>query len=363
MVFQRMPIKQGLALSPLEVVCKIRRMKSKKSPTFFPLVFLVILAASFYWYGERWLRSLLLSLSTAVWVPQLMSRFSFARLVVDRFVAGETIASALAVSRELQAKGMLVTLDYLGESVTNAAEANAARDEILHLLDEIHATAVPANVSLKLSQLGVKIDEQLAYDNMRQILARAQETQNRIRIDMEESALLDTTLRIYRQLRDQDGYKNVGVVIQAYLYRTEENVRQLIEEGAWMRLCKGAYAEPADVAFPVKADTDANYIKMMQMMLSEEARRKGVYVGIATHDEKMIQATQAYVQAHGIERPSFEFQMLYGIRRELQEQLVADGYQLRIYVPFGTAWYPYFMRRLIERPANLWFFMSNFFRS
>jgi proline dehydrogenase len=184
-----------------------------------------------------------------------------------------------------------------------------------------------------------------------------------VRIDMEDSPLVDTTLEIYRTLRDADGLSNVGVVIQAYLHRSEADVRRLVEEGGWVRLCKGAYAEPADVAFANKADTDANFVKLTQMMLSDEARANGVYLGVATHDEKMIQATIDYANAHQIPPTTYEFQMLYGIRRELQESLVQRGYRMRIYVPYGAAWYPYFVRRLAERPANLWFFISNFFRA
>jgi proline dehydrogenase len=247
--------------------------------------------------------------------------------------------------------------------VTTADEAIAARDEILHLLDCIHESGVRANVSVKLSQLGLKIDTHLALNNTRTILTRARQYQNKIRLDMEESALVDATLDLYRTLRDEDGFDNVGVVMQAYLYRTERDVCQLIDEGAWVRLCKGAYAEPPEVAFPAKADTDANFIKLMQQLLSQEARRNGVYLGVATHDEKMIAATMAYVQSEDIGVDEFEFQMLFGIRRELQERIVAQGYQMRIYVPYGTAWYPYFVRRLAERPANLWFFISNFFRA
>jgi proline dehydrogenase len=179
---------------------------------------------------------------------------------------------------------------------------------------------------------------------------------------MEESQVVDATLDIYHTVRDEDGFDNVGVVIQAYLYRSEDDIRRLIEEGAWVRLCKGAYAEPPEVAFPAKADTDANFIKLTQMMLSERARQNGMYIGIATHDEDMINAAIQFVWQNKVPLDTFEFQMLYGIRRELQEALVQQGYQLRIYVPYGTAWYPYFVRRLAERPANLWFFISNFFR-
>jgi proline dehydrogenase len=305
----------------------------------------------------------LLYLSTAVWARQWISSLSIAKRVAGRFVAGETRDDAINTARALNQKGMLVTMDYLGESVTTADEAIAARDEILHLLDCIHESGVRSNVSVKLSQLGLKIDTHLALNNTRTILTRARQYQNKIRLDMEESALVDATLDLYRTLHDEDGFDNVGVVMQAYLYRTERDVCQLIDEGAWVRLCKGAYAEPPEVAFPAKADTDANFIKLMQQLLSQEARRNGVYLGVATHDEKMIAATMAYVQSEDIGVDEFEFQMLFGIRRELQERIVAQGYQMRIYVPYGTAWYPYFVRRLAERPANLWFFMSNFFRA
>lgn len=313
-------------------------------------------------HGERWLRHSLIYLSHANWARDTFSTLPIAWSVASRFVAGETAAAAMSAAKTLNEQGMSVTLDYLGESVSDLAQARAARDEIARLLDAIAAAGVNANVSIKLSQLGVKIDEQLAEDNLRYLLARAQQHQNRIRIDMEDSPWVDTTLRIYRSLRDEAGFGNTGVVIQAYLYRSEADIAQLIAEGAWVRLCKGAYAEPAAVAFPKKADTDANFVRLMQMLLSEEARQKGVYAGIATHDDKMINATIAYAQAHNIPPNAFEFQMLYGIRRERQIDLVRQGYQMRIYVPYGKAWYPYFVRRLAERPANLWFFVSNFVR-
>lgn len=329
-----------------------------------PLLLAALTAAGlFYRFGEGWLRRALLYLSGAAWARQIVSNLDVAWAVASRFVAGETVSSAMAAAQRLNAGGMLVTLDYLGESVTTAAEANSARDEILNLLDQIEAAGVNANVSVKLSQLGVKIDPALALANVRQIAEKARAYNNKVRIDMEDSPLVDTTLGIYRTLRDMYGLSNVGVVIQAYLHRSEADVRRLVEEGAWVRLCKGAYAEPADVAFPNKADTDANFVKLTQMMLSDEARANGVYVGVATHDEKMIQAAIDYANANQIPPTAYEFQMLYGIRRELQESLVQRGYRMRIYVPYGAAWYPYFVRRLAERPANLWFFISNFFKA
>lgn len=322
----------------------------------------VLLTFLIYQYGEKWLRNVLIYLSHASWARDIVSSLPLAKQVAGRFVAGETAEEAMATTQSLNNQAMLVTLDYLGESVTDSAEAIASKDEILSLFKKIYDNGVRANVSIKLSQLGLKINPELALDNLRQILQEAKKYNNRVRIDMEESQVVDATFKIYRNVRDKDGFDNVGVVIQSYLYRSEEDVRQLIDEGAWIRLCKGAYAEPPDVAFPVKADTDANYIKLTKMMLSEKARKNGVYVGLATHDEDMINAAIQYVKENEIPSDAFEFQMLFGIRRELQEALIRQGYRLRIYVPYGTAWYPYFVRRLAERPANLWFFISNFFR-
>jgi proline dehydrogenase len=338
---------------------------SRKTSPFLTSLFLwlVVTVLIFHRYGDRWLHLLLLYLSKASWARQIVTQISLARSVAKRFVAGENIAEALATVQTLNAKGMSVTMDFLGESVNSAEEAAAARDEILAMLSAIEANKLNANVSVKLSQLGLRIDQSLALENVRTLLSQAERYNNRVRIDMEESALTDVTLDIYRRLRDEGGFGHrVGIVIQSYLYRSAQDVAELVDEGAWVRLCKGAYAEPSDMAFPQKADTDANYIKLTQMMLNETARKNGVYLAVATHDERMIQATLDYVQAENISPQAFEFQMLYGVRRELQEKLVADGYRVRIYVPYGTAWYPYFMRRLAERPANLWFFVSNFFR-
>jgi proline dehydrogenase len=279
-----------------------------------------------------------------------------------RFVAGETLDEAMAATRALNARGLSVTLDYLGERVTDKDLATESCAEIIKLLDRIETSGVEANVSLKLSQLGLGIHRDIAVENLLQLLAKAKLYNNKIRIDMEESELVDITLEIYRSVRDDYGFDNVGLVIQSYLYRSEKDVAKLVEDGAWIRLCKGAYAEPPDIAFPQKRDTDANFVKLTQMMLSEVARENGVYLGVATHDEAMVQATLDYARLNQIDPQTYEFQMLYGIRRELQESLISNGYNLRIYVPYGTAWYPYFVRRLAERPANIWFFISNIFR-
>jgi proline dehydrogenase len=314
-------------------------------------------------YGEEWLRSALLYLSRASWARRMVTGFDPAWAMASRFVAGETIDEAISVAKQLNDDGLLVTLDYLGESVSEAAEAAAARDQILTLLDGIHSAKVNANVSVKLSQLGLKLDENMALANLRTLLDRAGRRGNRVRVDMEESEVVDITLDIYRTLRDQEGFDNVGVVIQSYLYRSDDDVRQLVQEGAWVRLVKGAYKEPATVAYPHKADTDAAYMRQVEMMLSEEARRNGVYLAVATHDDRIIQQIVDFARRNQLSADAFEFQMLYGVRREKQRELVADGWRVRVYVPYGTAWYPYFMRRLAERPANLWFFISNFFRA
>lgn len=335
---------------------------TKKQFSLFPLfIGFLIVVWLLYQYGERWLRLLFIYLSQAAWAKELVSSLPITRQVAARFVAGETRDDAMDTARELLNKGMSVTMDFLGEHVSTPDEAIAARAEILRLLDDIARNQLPnTNVSVKLSQLGLRISEELALENMRLLLQRAQQHNNKIRIDMEESGVTDVTLRIYRTLRQE--FANVGIVIQAYLFRTEADVQQLIQEGAWVRLCKGAYAESPHVAFPHKADTDANFVKLTQMMLSDEARRNGVHLGVATHDENMIQAALDYAKEHHVPASAFEFQMLYGIRRELQESLVASGYQVRVYVPYGTAWYAYFVRRLAERPANLWFFVSNLLR-
>jgi proline dehydrogenase len=330
---------------------------------FLPLLLIILVAgALLYFFAETWLRHFLLYLSKANWARKLISNLPVARTVARRFVAGETIDEAVQITRDLNSRGMHVSLNYLGESVSNAYEAMDARDEILRLLDRIHTENLDANVSIKPSQLGLKLDPQLALDNLRLLLERAQLQDNWLRIDMEESAVVDTTLDIYRALRYEYGFSNVGIVIQTYLYRSEQDVCELIEDGAKVRLCKGAYMEHADIAFPNKKDTDLNFVKLAQMMLGEPARQNGAHLALATHDEKMIQEAISFAEFNGIDRKAFEIQMLYGVRREMQEALAQQGYQMRIYTGYGSAWYPYFVRRLAERPANLWFFISNFIK-
>lgn len=306
------------------------------------------------------LRSALLYLSQANWAKSLIMNVGPARRSAERFVAGETLPEAIEVTRRLNDDGLEVALDHLGESVTDEQGAVQATQAYLDLLDAIASNGVRATASLKLTQLGLDISEQLCLDNMRRILERATAINNHITIDMESSDYTDSTLRVYRTLRRD--FSNVGTVIQAYLYRSEDDMRALAAEGAFVRLCKGAYKEPADRAFPKKAAVDANFVRLTELFLSEEARAAGAFLAIATHDEKMIAAAKAYVRAHNVPPESFEFQMLYGIRPNLQAQLRDDGFTMRLYAGYGTEWYPYFMRRLAERPANVWFIASNFFR-
>jgi proline dehydrogenase len=312
--------------------------------------------------GEQWLRAVLLHLSSAGWARRMVTGFGPAWAMAGRFVAGESVDEAMATAHQINGEGMTVALDYLGESVTMATEAVDARDQILLLIDRMQAEKVDAYVSVKLSQLGLKLGENLALQNLRMILERARAANVRVRIDMEESALVDMTLDIYRRLRMGEGFDNVGVVIQSALYRSEEDVKQLVREGAWVRLVKGAYLEPETVAYPDKRDVDAAFVRLMQMLLREDVLAQGVLPAVATHDEAMIQKTMDLARNHAIAPERFEFQMLYGIRRERQRELAAQGWRVRVYVPYGTAWYPYFMRRLAERPANLWFFASSFFK-
>lgn len=306
------------------------------------------------------LRSFFLYLASADWARNLIMRIGPARRTAHRFIAGESLEEALAATRQLNQRGMGVTLDHLGESVSDKDGAREALAAYLELLNAIHTNGVRATVSLKLTQLGLDIDEAFCIENMRTILDKARETGGHITIDMESTAYTDATLRVFRALHAD--YDNVGIVIQAYLYRSEDDMRALAQEGAFVRLCKGAYKEPPEYAFPDKTDVDANYVRLMELFLDAEARSNGAYLGIATHDEAMIQAARADIKLHEIPADAFEFQMLYGIRSKLQEQLRDDGYQVVVYVPYGTQWYPYYMRRLAERPANVWFILSNFFR-
>jgi proline dehydrogenase len=269
-----------------------------------------------------------------------------------RFIAGETVDEAIAAVQPLKAQGLLLTLDYLGESVSSAAAASAAAADYVKIIDAIVASGIERNISLKLTQLGLDVDRATALDNMRRILEPADANGFFVRIDMENSPYTDATLAILETLWGQ-GHRQIGTVIQSYLTRSEGDVRRLNALGARVRLVKGAYKEPKEVAYQNKSDVDAAFVALMKILLDE-----GHYPAIATHDPDMIEATKTYARSKGYTNERFEFQMLYGIRRDLQTALVKEGYRVRVYVPFGKQWYPYFMRRLGERPANVAFVLK-----
>jgi proline dehydrogenase len=303
------------------------------------------------------LRNTLLYLSSQPRVFRYVRKNRLAKHFARRFVAGETIGEALAAVRELNAHGISASLDLLGESVNTDAEARAARDQYVGILDRIRESKVDANVSVKLTAMGLDIDHELCVTIMQDILARAQAYDSFVRIDMESSEYTDVTLKMFEERLHPTYKSNVGVVLQSYLYRTFADVEHMDSLRARVRLCKGAYKEPVKVAYPEKKDVDANYVKCMRELLA-----KGNYPGIATHDPAMIAETKRWATEQGIGRDRFEFQMLYGVRRDLQQSLVRDGWRVRCYVPFGTQWYPYLMRRLAERPANVAFITGNVIR-
>jgi proline dehydrogenase len=303
------------------------------------------------------LRDTLLYLSNQPRVFKFVRNSRLAKHFAQRFVPGETLAEALDVVRTLNARGISASLDLLGESTNNEREARAARDEYLRILDRIHEARLDANVSLKLTAMGLDIDHELCVAVVQDILALAQQYESFVRIDMEASDYTEVTLKMFEE-RLHPAYKaNVGVVLQSYLYRTFADVEHMNTLRARVRICKGAYKEPPSVAYPEKKDVDANYVKCMR-----ELMLNGNYPGIATHDPAMINEAKRWAKEQGIAKDRFEFQMLYGIRRDLQQSLVKEGYRMRVYVPFGTQWYPYLMRRLAERPANVAFITGNVVR-
>ncbi len=304
------------------------------------------------------LRSAFISLSRNRSIRRFSERSSLGNKLSSRFVAGLEIEDALRVAASVNRQGMSVTLDSLGESVTSEAEARAAADIYHQLLDFIDARKLDSNISVKLTQMGLTLNPALAEDIALQLTQHAQSTGSFLRVDMEDSALTDVTLDIVRRIHATPGLRgHIGIVIQAYLYRSQADINQLMQEGIRVRLCKGAYKEPDNVAFPRKADVDANYVQLTGTLLSS-----GIYHGLATHDPAMIAAAKAYAAVHNIAPGKFEFQMLYGVRRDLQRNLIAEGYNVRVYTPFGREWYPYFMRRLAERPANVFFLAKNLLR-
>ncbi|NWG35974.1 MAG: proline dehydrogenase family protein [Chloroflexi bacterium] len=319
------------------------------------------------------LRSFLIYLSKAAWAQKLVTSWSFAWRAASRFIAGEKPEDAIRTVCELNAKGINATLDHLGEHTSNVDEANQAADDILTILDEIDKAGVKANVSIKLTQIGMGLDEEICLQNLLRILEQARKHGNFIRIDMEDTPYTDLTISIYKSALER-GFtpQTVGMAVQSYLYRTEADVKSLLELSTRFRLVKGAYKEPPDKAFPKKTDVDANYDLLTKILIDAALKAEANTLSpdgrippipaIATHDEKRIAFAKGYAAKVGLPKNAIEFQMLYGIRRDLQEQLIQEGYPVRVYVPYGTHWYPYFMRRLAERPANIWFFLSNFFR-
>lgn len=302
-------------------------------------------------------RNALLYLSRQEGLKDFATRFRPFKNLTTRFVAGETIDDAVSAIRDINKLGCTASFDHLNESVARKEETEEEVREYLRVLSRIDATGIRSNVSIKLTQFGLGIDPELAYTNARAVVVEAAERGNFVRVDMEGSDVTQVTFDIFKRLRAEFDLNTVGIVVQSYLRRTESDVRELLKIPARIRLCKGAYNEGPAVAFPDKRDVDENYIKLMQMLLSS-----GTYHGIATHDERMIAATINYAKKENIGKDKFEFQMLYGVRRDLQEQLARDNYNMRIYVPYGKHWYPYFMRRLAERPANVWFVAKNLLR-
>ena len=300
------------------------------------------------------LRSSLLYLSRQQRIFDFVKNVGFARKMASRFVAGETISTALAAVEQLNAKGISASLDLLGESVSSEAEARDTGRQYLEILDRIEQQKLQANVSVKLTALGQDISDALGLEVVRQVLERAKQYKSFVRLDMESSAYTDRTLDTFEQKLYPDFPENVGVVLQSSLRRTLIDVERANRLKCRVRICKGAYLEPATVAFPDKADVDRNYVEAMHRLMEH-----GNYPGIATHDEVIINEAKRFAKARGIASDRFEFQMLYGVRRDLQEQIVKEGYRIRVYVPFGSQWYPYLMRRLAERPANIAFMAGN----
>jgi proline dehydrogenase len=300
----------------------------------------------------------MLSIAENDTVRQLTTKYgmadenSFAR----RFIAGETLEEGIEAARKLNQIGISATLDLLGENVTKVEESHAARDVFLNILDNIENNKVNSNISMKLTQLGLDLGEDVCTENVDKVIEKAKSYDNFVRIDMEGSDYTQTTLNVFKNLFEKHP-QNTGIVLQSYLYRTEFDVREMNKLGARVRLCKGAYREPEIVAFQKKSMVDLNYIKCAELLLTE-----GNYPAIATHDEKIIAQIKNFVEEKGISKDKFEFQMLYGIRRDLQEQLIKDGFNIRIYVPFGTEWFPYYSRRLGERIGNVFFILKNIYR-
>ncbi len=319
------------------------------------------------------LRSLFIFLSKADWARNLITNWSLSWRMAKRFVAGEDLEDAINVVKELNSGGINATLDHLGEYTVEKPDAVRATRAILEIINSIDQQKIRSGISIKLSQIGLALGEDFCADNLISILSQAKLKNIFVRIDMEDSSTVNATLRIFHRMQSVHGFSNVGLVIQSYLYRSEADVHELLKTGTKIRLCKGAYKEASDVAYPAKKDVDASFDRITKMLLDTAKRddapeassdgRLPPIPAIATHDVQRIEFTKQYAEKIQISKSRYEFQMLYGIRRDLQEKLIKDGYLVRVYVPYGTQWYPYFMRRLAERPANVWFIISNLFRN
>jgi proline dehydrogenase len=306
------------------------------------------------------LRALFISLSESRSLRAAAEKSAIGQRLSSRFVAGTQVEDVLRVAGELNKKGITVTVDNLGENVTNVEEARASAQLYHQLLDQIAARRLEANVSLKLTHMGLDVDEKLARDLVTGLVQKAvsMKPPSFVRVDMEGSPYTQRTLDFVHELHRMPGHAGrVGTVIQSYMLRSEADVEKLLADGIRIRLCKGAYKEPPEFAFQKKSEVDANYIKLMKILM-----KSGIYHGLATHDENIIKEAKAFATRESIPRDAFEFQMLHGIRRDLQQSLVRDGWRMRVYIPFGTEWYPYFMRRLAERPANVFFIVKNMLR-
>ena len=317
-------------------------------------------------------RTFFVYLSKAAWARKIVTHWGVMRRVATRFIAGDVLADAIKAIQNLNKKGICASLDLLGENTTTPEDARRTTQEIINILETIEQNEVCANVSVKLSQIGLTLDPVLCQVNLGFILDRAKQLGNFVRVDMEDSKVTQVTLEIVQKMRE-NGYNNVGIVIQSYLYRSEKDIAQLAEAGIPVRLCKGAYKESSSVAYPKKRDVDISYDKLTTTLLDgaivhgapsvSSDGRVPPLPALATHDPQRIEYAKNYASKINLPKPAIEFQMLYGIRRDLQEQLAAEGYPVRVYVPYGTQWYPYYMRRLGERPANVWFIVSNFFKN
>jgi len=306
------------------------------------------------------LRALFISLSESHWLRAVAERSSIGQKISSRFVAGTQVEDVLRATRAINESGPTVSIDNLGENVSNVDEARASAQLYHQLLDDIAEQKLNANISLKLTHMGLDVDEQLARDHVSGLVAKAaaMNPRNFVRVDMEGSPYTQRTLDFVHELHRTPGNQGcVGAVIQSYMRRSESDVEKLLAEGIRIRLCKGAYKEPPEIAFQPKSEVDANYVKLMKILMKSK-----VYHGLATHDENIINQAKAFATKERISRDAFEFQMLHGIRRDLQQGLVRDGWRMRVYIPFGTEWYPYLMRRLAERPANVLFIAKNLFR-